>query len=179
MGALYNYQGSKYFVLCHMEETLESCVVWSPMTSSGKWTGRSYVGETQAVLGKEPGKVQNNLLVNKTHPQSRKTQGIYPVYSSDLVCQICFQYCLCKMEISLGFGQRWSLKDQVNRFQEKKMFLHLQRRRYLDKNAKMTELLSQEGNTPKTKSEVFTWRCKPQTKKHFKFQGIEFWNLFL
>lgn len=74
-----------------MEETLESCTVRSPITSPGKWTCKSsYVGEIYAVLGTDSNKVQNSLLVNKIHLQRRKIQGIYSVYSSNLVLQICF-----------------------------------------------------------------------------------------
>lgn len=93
-----------------MEETLESCTVCSPITSPGKWTCKSYVEEIYAVLGTDPNKVQNSLLVNKIHLQRRKIQGIYSVYSSNLVLQICFIYCLCKTEISLDFDQLWVIK---------------------------------------------------------------------
>lgn len=56
-----------------MEAIRESCVVrnqWTCRVSLLVW------GEIYAVLGTDPNKVQNSLLVNKTHLQSGKIQGI-------------------------------------------------------------------------------------------------------
>lgn len=86
-------------------------MVRGPIISTAKWTCRSsYVGEIYTVLGTDPHEVQNSWLVNKIPPQRRKIQGIYSVYSSDSVHQICFYYCLCKMEINLDFDQLWVIK---------------------------------------------------------------------
>lgn len=105
-----------------MEETLESCVVHSLITSTGKWTCRSYVGEIYAVLGTDSNKVKNSLLLNKIYLQSRKIQGIYSVHLSNLVHQICFYYCLCKTEISLDFDQPWVIKRLDKCILEKNIF---------------------------------------------------------
>lgn len=107
-----------------MEETLGSCVVHSLTTSTGKWTCRSCVGEIYEVLETDPNEVQNSLLVNKIHLQSRKIQGIYSVHLSNLVHQSCFYYCLCKTEISLDFDQPWVIKRLDKCFRKKYIYIY-------------------------------------------------------